>query len=59
MDKAQTVLDAMKNAKKPMRPGDVAEITGIDKNEISKIISELKKRGLVISPKKCFYSIPE
>ena len=29
-DNQQVVLDAMKNAGKPVRPGDVAKVTGID-----------------------------
>jgi len=55
-DKEQMVLEAMKKAGKPVRPGDVAKITGLDKDEVSKIISELKKKGKIISPKRCFYA---
>jgi len=55
-DKEQIVLKAMQDAGKPVRPGDVVDITGLDKKEISKIINELKKKGKVISPKRCFYA---
>lgn len=55
-DNAQIVLEAMKNAGKPLRPGDVAKMTGIDSKEVSKIISSLKEEGKVISPKRCYYS---
>jgi DNA-binding MarR family transcriptional regulator len=55
-EKEEAVLNALKNAGKPLRPGDVAKITGIDKKEVSKIISSLKKQGKVISPKRCFYA---
>jgi DNA-binding IscR family transcriptional regulator len=44
VDKEQMVLVAMQNAGKPLRPGDVAELTGINKDEVSKIINKLKKR---------------
>ena len=54
-DQKETILEAMKKAGKPVRPGDVAEATGIEKKEVSKIISALKKEGKVISPKNCFY----
>jgi len=50
------VLEAMRNAQKPLRPGDVAEMTGLDSKEVSKIIADLKKSGEIISPKRCFYS---
>ena len=53
------VLSAMKKAGKPVRPGDIAKIIGKDSKEISKIISELKKKGKVISPKRCYYSLSD
>ncbi len=55
-DQKQTVLAAMKAAGKPVRPGDVAEMTGIDSKVISKIIKELKTSGEIISPKRCYYA---
>lgn len=54
--KEDKVLKAMKDAGKPVRPGDVAKITGIDSKEISKIIKELKQKDLVYSPKRCYYA---
>ena len=50
------VLNAMKKAGKPVRPGDLAKMIGEDSKEVSKIIGELKKKGKVISPKRCYYS---
>lgn len=55
-DKEQMVLTALQKAGKPLRPGDVAEVTGIDKEEVSKIINKLKKDGKVTSPKRCFWA---
>ena len=49
------ILDAMKKAGKPVRPGDVAKMIGVDGKEVSKVIKELKKQGKVTSPKNCFY----
>ncbi|NNG06726.1 MAG: transcriptional regulator [Desulfobacteraceae bacterium] len=49
------VLNAMKKAGKPVRPGDVAKTTGVESKEVSKIINKLKKEGKVISPKRCYY----
>ena len=49
------VLNAMKKAGKPVRPGDVAKIIGEDSKQVSKAISELKKQGKVVSPKRCYY----
>ena len=56
MDKNEKkVLEAMKKAAKPVRPGDVAKTTGVESKEVSKIINKLKKDGKVISPKRCYY----
>ena len=49
------ILTAMKKAGKPVRPGDVAKLIGEDSKAVSKAISELKKQGKVISPKRCYY----
>jgi len=53
------ILSAMKKAGKPVRPGDVAKIIGEDSKAVSKVIGELKKKGKVISPKRCYYSLSD
>ena len=50
------VLKAMKKAGKPVQPGEVATMIGEESKAVSKIISSLKKKGKVISPKRCYYS---
>lgn len=50
------VFDAMKKAGKPVRPGDLAKAMEMDSKEVSKIIDGLKKKGMVVSPKRCFYA---
>jgi hypothetical protein len=55
-DKERIVLETMKKAGRPMRPGDIATIAGMDSKEVSVIINSLKKRGKVSSPKRCFYA---
>jgi hypothetical protein len=54
--KEKKVLNAMKEAGKPVRPGDVAEMIGEESKEVSKIISALKKAGKVVSPKRYYYA---
>jgi Mn-dependent DtxR family transcriptional regulator len=50
------VLNAMKKAGQPVRPGEVAKMIGEESKTVSKIISNLKNKGKVISPKRCYYS---
>ncbi len=58
-DKEQRIMEALKKAGKPMRPGDVAKTIGLATDEVSKIIKSLKKKGKVISPKRCFWAPAE
>ncbi len=51
------VLAAMKEAGKPVRPGEVAEMIGEESKDVSKVISKLKKSGGVISLKRRYYSL--
>jgi Mn-dependent DtxR family transcriptional regulator len=55
-DKERIVLEAMEKAAKPVRPGEVAKMIGLESKEVSKVISSLKKKGKVISPKRCYYT---
>ena len=49
------ILEAIKKAGKPVRPGDVAKMIGADGKEVSKVMKDLKKKGKLVSPKACFY----
>lgn len=57
MDSTQEkVLETMKKAGKPMKPGDIATAAGLDGQLVAKAITELKKAGKIDSPKRCFYA---
>jgi Mn-dependent DtxR family transcriptional regulator len=58
-ENADKVLKAMKDAGKPVRPGDVAEALGMDSKLVSKAINVLKKEGRIHSPKRCYYAPTE
>jgi len=51
----EKVLAAMKGAGKPMKAGEIAELTGLDKKEVDKAMSMLKNDGLIVSPKVCYW----
>lgn len=55
MEKA--IIEAMKKSGKPVRPGDIAKLLDVDSKKVSEVISDLKKRGEVISPKRCYYAL--
>ena len=58
-DAAEKILQAMKQANKALRPGEIAELTKLEKAEVSKMIQKLKNEGKVISPKACFWAPAE
>ena len=51
------IIKTINTAKKPLRPGEIAELAGLDKKDVDKAISELKKENKIYSPKRCFYDI--
>ena len=55
-DITESVLNAMKEAEKPVRPGDIAKIMGVESKTVSKAIKTLRKEGKVHSPKRCYYA---
>ena len=53
----ELVLDFFAKSDKPVKAGEVAAATGIDKKEVDKIMSRLKKEGKIESPKVCYWKI--
>lgn len=52
----QKILDALKKSAEPMKGGEIATATGIDKKEVDKAIKQLVKEDKITSPKRCFYA---
>ncbi|MBN1883045.1 MAG: MarR family transcriptional regulator [Deltaproteobacteria bacterium] len=58
-DNREMVLNAITSAGGPVRPGDIADATGLSKDEVSRIIKVLKDEGKIVSPKRCYYAPAE
>ncbi|AMC94534.1 MarR family transcriptional regulator [Erysipelothrix larvae] len=56
MDNKDRVLKLLKESDKPLKAVNVVEILEIDRKEVDKAFKELKKEGLITSPKACFYT---
>ena len=50
---AEKVLTALKAAGKPLKAGEIADATGLDKKEVDKAIKQLAKEDKVYSPIRC------
>ncbi len=55
MDVKQTVIETLKNAGKPLKAGEIAQMAGIEKKEVDKAIKVLKVEEKIASPKRCYY----
>ncbi|MET1124182.1 MAG: helix-turn-helix domain-containing protein [Archaeoglobaceae archaeon] len=55
----EQVLEVLKRSGKPMRPGDIAKEIGVDSKDVSKAIKVLREKGVVYSPKRCYYAVRE
>jgi len=56
METKELVFKAIENAGKPVKGGEIAVATGIDKKEIDKAIKKLVTEGKINSPIRCFYA---
>lgn len=52
---AEKVLQAMQVAGKPLKAGEIADATGMDKKEVDKAMKVLKAEEKIVSPKRCFW----
>jgi hypothetical protein len=55
MSNEEKVLDAMKNAGKALKAGEIASLTELDKKDVDKAMKVLKADGKIVSPKVCFW----
>ena len=51
----EKVLETLHAAGKPMKAGEIAEASGLDKKEVDKAMKVLKAEGKIVSPKRCFW----
>ncbi|WP_226996598.1 HTH domain-containing protein [Thermococcus sp. 5-4] len=59
MAEVEVVFKVLKEAGKPLKSKEIAELAGIDKKEVDKAIKVLKTEGKIISPKRCYYAPAE
>lgn len=55
VDNRELVLSVMKKAGKPLKAGEVVELTGLEKKDVDKAMKILKKDEDIISPKRCYW----
>ncbi|MCF8366047.1 MAG: HTH domain-containing protein [Bacteroidales bacterium] len=55
MEIKELVLKTLKESDHPLKGGEIAEKSGVDKKDVDKAIKQLKEEALIFSPKHCFY----
>lgn len=53
MEVNEQILQAMREAKKPVTAGEVADATGLDRKVVDKGFNSLKKEDKIVSPIRC------
>ncbi len=56
MEIKDIVLKTLKESTEPLKGGEIAEKSGVDKKEVDKAMTKLKATGDIVSPKKCFWT---
>jgi DNA-binding IscR family transcriptional regulator len=57
MSDQEKVMQAFKDAGEPINAGKVVEMTGLDRKVVDKIMAQLKADELIISPKRCCWTL--
>lgn len=52
---AEKVLETLQSAGKPLKAGEIAKASGLDKKEVDKAMKVLKAEGKIVSPVRCFW----
>lgn len=55
MDTSEKVLQTMREAGEPLNAGKIAELGGLDRKEVDKAMTKLKKDGKIVSPVRCYW----
>ena len=56
MDTTEQVLAVMRDQGEPLNAGKITELSGLDRKDVDKAMTKLKKEGRIISPKRCYWS---
>ncbi len=57
METTDKVIKILKDSGKPMKAGEIADTSGIDKKDVEKTIKQLVKVDKLHSPMRCYYDI--
>lgn len=53
MAEKEQILEVMKKVGEPLNAGKIAELTGLDRKVVDKVMAAMKKDGSIVSPVRC------
>jgi len=56
MNTEDQILETLKQSEKPMNAGQLVEKTGLDRKDVDKAMTKLKKEEKIVSPVRCFWT---
>ena len=56
MEISKKILEIMRASAEPLNAGKIAELGGLDRKEVDKAMTKLKKDGQIVSPKRCYWT---
>ena len=56
MDVTKKVLEVMRPESEPLNAGKIAELGGLDRKDVDKAMTKLKKEEKIVSPKRCYWT---
>lgn len=57
MENYEVVLDCFRQSEKPLSAGQIAKATGLEKKDVDKVMTLLKKEEKIVSPKVCYWEL--
>lgn len=56
MDAVELVFKTLQTSEEPLRAGEIAEATSLERKEVDKAMKVLKQEGRIVSPKHCCWT---
>jgi glycerol-3-phosphate dehydrogenase len=56
MDVAEKVLEILRAESQPLNAGKIAELGGLDRKDVDKAMTKLKKEEKIVSPVRCYWT---
>lgn len=56
-DDFNIISEVMQNAGKAIKASEIAERSGIERKQVDKILKEMNRENLIISPQRCYWQL--